>query len=130
MENHETRYGGNAENRTEKNGETMASAEQEKNRKAAGKEEKGNAKHQEGRAPEGKNEGRKAESAAKESAAEAQTKCETKLRELEAKLKEADDKYLRAVAEMDNTRKRTAKEMETLRLNVMLPVFTVSVGSR
>ena len=124
MENHETRYGGNAENRTEKNGETMASAEQEKNRKAAGKEEKGNAKHQEGRAPEGKNEGRKAESAAKESAAEAQTKCETKLRELEAKLKEADDKYLRAVAEMDNTRKRTAKEMETLRLNVMMDTIT------
>lgn len=124
MENHETRYGGNAENRTEKNGETMASAEQEKNRKAAGKEEKGNAKNQEGRAPEGKNEGRKAESAAKESAAEAQTKCETKLRELEAKLKEADDKYLRAVAEMDNTRKRTAKEMETLRLNVMMDTIT------
>lgn len=49
---------------------------------------------------------------------------EKKLQEYEAKNKEIADKHLRAVAEMDNYRKRTAKEMENLRLNVMMDTIT------
>ena len=46
----------------------------------------------------------------KEQLAAAQEKCE----KAEAALKEADDKYLRILAEYDNFRKRTAKEKESI----------------
>ncbi len=52
-----------------------------------------------------------------------------KVKDLEAKLAEAEDKRLRCYAEMDNLRKRTAKEMEVQRLNVLqdtvFPFFQV-----
>ena len=49
---------------------------------------------------------------------------EQKLKDAEDKVKEALDKHLRAVAEMDNLRKRTSKEMENLRLNVMMDTIS------
>lgn len=126
----EKQNGRDAENLKRKNGEEMASAEKEKSAKTAGKDEKMNAKAQPPRrAPEEKNGERKPEQTESAKTAEPapnfpEAECEAKVRELETKLKDADDKYLRAVAEMDNTRKRTAKEMETLRLNVMMDTIT------
>ena len=126
----ETQNGGDAGNLKKKNGEEMASAEKEKSAKASGKDEKMNAKAQPPRrAPGEKNGEQAAEPADGAKNTEPapnfpEAECEAKIKELETKLKDADDKYLRAGAEMDNTRKRTAKEMETLRLNVMMDTIT------
>ena len=80
-------------------------------------------------APEGQGESDKQEQPQAEKTAESnfpeaeekqlQEEHDKKVKELEAKLAEAEDKRLRCYAEMDNLRKRTAKEMETLRLNVL-----------
>ncbi|HEU5056918.1 MAG TPA: nucleotide exchange factor GrpE [Kofleriaceae bacterium] len=55
---------------------------------------------------------------------------EQRIAELEARVKEAHDKYLRSAAELDNVRKRTRKEMEDARVDAqsrvlreMLPVI-------
>ena len=126
----EKQNGKDAETMKQKDGEEMASAEKEQSAKAAGKDEKLNAKAQPPRRTPGEKAGeRKNEQAEPAKTAESapnfpEAEYEAKIKELETKLKEADDKYLRAVAEMDNTRKRTAKEMETLRLNVMMDTIT------
>ncbi len=90
-------------------------------------------------APEGQGESDKQEQPQAEKTAESnfpeaeekqlQEEHDKKVKELEAKLAEAEDKRLRCYAEMDNLRKRTAKEMEVQRLNVLqdtvFPFFQV-----
>lgn len=117
----EKQNGETAGNTKKRDGEEMASAEKKQSEKTAGKDAKMNAKTQ-NNVQDDKNTEKmeKAEDAPNFPEAE----CEAKIKELEAKLKEADDKYLRAVAEMDNSRKRTAKEMENLRLNVMMDTIS------
>ncbi len=54
--------------------------------------------------------------------------CEETIAELQERLKEADDKYLRLAAEFDNFRKRTARQFEELSQAGRIHVITRLLG--